>query len=94
RETPVHRDAQCPVEWYDLLATVGTYEGAEFELRGVGIRYAYIPGTVVGLSGYLLKHGVSSCVGERVCYAYFMRPKVISRLGILTEGQIQVDKYS
>ncbi|KDQ49042.1 hypothetical protein JAAARDRAFT_144021 [Jaapia argillacea MUCL 33604] len=93
RETPIHRDPQCPSKWYDLLATVGPYTGAELELRGVGLRFAYASGTIVGLSGYVLKHGVSSCTGERVCYAYFMRSKVVSRLGIPIDATSRVDQY-
>ncbi|KDQ49846.1 hypothetical protein JAAARDRAFT_109867, partial [Jaapia argillacea MUCL 33604] len=34
RETPVHRDPNCRLGWFDLLATVGPYQYAELELRG------------------------------------------------------------
>ena len=81
RETPIHRDNSTKSEWYDLLATVGPYSGAVFELPGLGIRLAYNSGTVIGLCGRLLRHGVSIANGERICLAYFMRQNVQRRLG-------------
>jgi hypothetical protein len=80
RETPIHRDNFTQSEWYDLLATVGPYHGAIFELPGLGIRFVYNSGTVIGLSGRVLKHGVSIADGERICLAYHMRENVQRRL--------------
>jgi hypothetical protein len=81
RETPIHRDNFTRSEWYDLLATVGPYHGAIFELPGLGIRLAYNSGTVIGLCGRVLQHGVSIADGERICLAYFMRQNIQRRLG-------------
>jgi hypothetical protein len=81
RETPIHRDFQSRPEWYDLLVTVGPYKDTVFELPGIGIRFAYNSGTVIGLSGKVLRHGVTETEGERICLAYYMRENVQRRLG-------------
>ena len=81
RETPIHRDFQSRPEWYDLLVTVGPYKDTVFELPGIGIRFAYNSSTVIGLSGKVLRHGVTETEGERICLAYYMRENVQRRLG-------------
>jgi hypothetical protein len=81
RETPIHRDLFSRPEWYDLLATVGPYHTTFFELPGVGIRFLYDSGTVIGVCGKVLRHGVAKADGERVCVAYYMRENVQKRLG-------------
>jgi RNA polymerase subunit RPABC4/transcription elongation factor Spt4 len=80
RETPVHRDNYSSSEWYDMLTTIGPYESAIFELPGVGLRFPYPSGTIIGLCGRVLRHGVSVARGERVCLAYYMRKNVQDRL--------------
>ena len=81
RETPVHRDNQTRWEWYDLLVTLGPYTSATLEMPTAGLRFQYSSGTVVGLCGRILRHGVSAAEGERICLAYYMRENVQSRLG-------------
>jgi Oxygenase domain of the 2OGFeDO superfamily len=76
RTTPLHRDGNSRFHWYDLLATFGRYQNCKLELPGLGVALEYGPGTVVGLSGSMLEHAVTSFEGERVCYAYFMRDNV------------------
>jgi hypothetical protein len=46
------------------------------KLPGLGLSLEYGPGTVVGFSGTMLEHEVSSFEGDRVCYAYFMMDAV------------------
>ncbi|EFI28489.1 hypothetical protein CC1G_14021 [Coprinopsis cinerea okayama7 len=46
RETPVHKDGLSPPFSYDLLYTGGFYEDARLEVRGIGLRVRYVPGTV------------------------------------------------
>jgi hypothetical protein len=93
REAPIHRDNLAQSEWYDLLATVGPYHGAIFELPGLGIRLAYDSGTVIGLCGRVLKHGVSDSCGERICLAYYMRGNVQRRLGTTSATWSNWDLY-
>jgi hypothetical protein len=76
RFTPPHRDMSSRHNWYDILATLGSYRGCDLELPGLGISLEYGPGIVVGLSGSVLEHAVLSFEGDRVCYAYFMRNNV------------------
>lgn len=91
RETPVHRDNASRHSWYDILATVGPYHSAIFKLPGVGIRFAYPSGTVVGFCGRLLRHGVSKADGERICVAWYMRENVQNRLKATYAGWSHVD---
>ena len=93
RETPVHRDHNSRWEWYDLLATLGPYQGAILELPGVGLRFSYESGTVLGICGRLLRHGVSEAVGERFCLAYFMRENVQKRMETPYAGLNNWDSY-
>lgn len=76
RDTLPHRDDQSRFNWYDIIATVGSYRDCNMELPGLGISLEYRPGTVVGISGRVLEHAVPSFKGDRVCYAYFMRNNV------------------
>jgi hypothetical protein len=76
RRTPNHRDGFSRKQWYDILVTLGTYDSCQLTLEGLGVDLDYGPGTVVGLSGMVLQHGVPDFKGERVCYAYFMRNDV------------------
>jgi hypothetical protein len=76
RSTPPHRDGSSRFNWYDILVTLGRYQNCNLELPGLGVSLEYSPGTVVGISGKVLEHAVPSFVGDRVCYAYFMRDNV------------------
>ena len=76
RSTSPHRDGSSRSNWYDILATLGSYRGGTLELLGLGISLEYGPGTVVGVLGKVLEHAVPSFEGDRVCYAYFMRDNV------------------
>jgi len=74
--TPLHRDDGSRCNWYDILATLGSYRDCNLELPGLGIALEYGPGTVVGISGKVVEHAVPSFGGDRVCYAYFIRNNV------------------
>lgn len=76
RETPIHRDINGRNTWYDILATFGDYENGRLELPGLGYRLKYDPGTIVGIAGKVVCHGVPRVDGNRVCIAYYMRNKV------------------
>ena len=77
--TPVHRDGNSRWNWYEILATLGSYRDCSLELPGVGISLEYSPGMVVGLLGNMLEHKVGDFERDRACYAYFMRQ--CARLG-------------
>lgn len=86
RETPLHRDMNTRPEWYDMLATVGTYTDAVLELPGLGIGLRYRSGTVVPISGKVLLHGVAKVDRDRVCLAYYMRDMMGNRVGSQPAG--------
>jgi RNA polymerase subunit RPABC4/transcription elongation factor Spt4 len=81
RECPIHRDYNTASEWYDLLATFGPYRSAILEMPGLGLRFPYRSGTIVGLCGRMLRHGVSAANGDRICLAQYMRENVQKRCG-------------
>ena len=86
RETPVHRDNGTLSPWMDLLATVGPYTTATFVLPGVGVKFLYGSGTVMGICGRLLRHLVTDVRGERICLAYYMKTNVQARVEVTPAG--------
>ncbi len=80
QDTPIHHDNNSQAEWYDTLVTIGPYAGAEIELPGVGLQFAYETRTVFLLCGHILCHGVSEGQGDRVCIAYYMQENIQHRL--------------
>lgn len=82
RETPVHRDNSAQQEWYDLLVTIGPYHSAVLMLPSIGVSLQYNSGTVVGLGGKVVSHGVEAPEGDRICIAHYMRDQVHERLQV------------
>lgn len=93
RITPLHRDGSSRKNWYDLLATLGSYRKCKLELPGLGVSLDYRPGTVVGLSGMVVQHSVRECEGERLCYAYFMRDNVHEWSGVSGRNWMDTKYY-
>ncbi|EAU80456.2 hypothetical protein CC1G_12549 [Coprinopsis cinerea okayama7 len=80
RRTDLHRDVCSPVYVYDLLYTGGNYVNGRIEIRGIGIRCRYDPGTVVATLASCFPHGVPPVDGERVCIAHFFREQALEHL--------------
>jgi hypothetical protein len=80
RETELHRDGKGFAPSYDLLATVGNYTGGRFEVPGIGLRFRYDPGTMMGLCGKALEHAVAEVDGDRFCVVQFFHRKVLELL--------------
>jgi len=93
RNSPLHRDWNSRSHWYDMVATLGSYQNCKLELPGVGISLEYGPGTVVGLAGNVLQHAVRRFDGDRVCYAYFMRDNVHAWAKIPARNWMHTDCY-
>lgn len=93
RETPFHRDNGGAHPWFDILVPLGIYEHGRIEFPGLGIRLKYDPGTVVGLTGRVVQHGVT-CPGDRACLAYHMKSTVIEELGIVSPSWVNLSHYS
>jgi hypothetical protein len=64
---------------YDLLATFGRYSNGVLDLPSIGLSCAYNPGTITGLMGKVLIHGVKLVNGERFCFAQFVQLGVFLR---------------
>jgi hypothetical protein len=86
RETLYHRDGDSHRQWFDLLATYGNYSKGQFSVPGIGVDFAYGPGTVIAFCGNILRHGVPHCDGDRVCIAQYMRARVHDRMGSKNVG--------
>lgn len=82
RETPFHRDHNSRVQWFDLLASIGCYPGSVFDMPTLGTACYYPPGSVIGISGNLVRHGVARTDGDRLCLASYMRDNVHSAMGV------------
>ena len=81
RTTPIHRDWGAAASAYDLLVSAGTHTDCDLHLPDIGARFRYLPGTIVGISGKVLRHEVPDWHGgERICCAYFMKDAVHGRL--------------
>ena len=80
RESPLHRDPKTNIRWYDLMLTVGDYNEAILELSAFSLRLLYNPRSICFISGKLVRHGVSSTKGIRICYGYYMYEEEYAQL--------------
>ena len=79
RVSPLHKDRWSAPAWYDILAVLGDFEQCQLDLSELGAHFHYTKGTVLGFCGNVFKHSVSDWgLGDRVCYAQFMRRSTIS----------------
>ncbi|KIJ65267.1 hypothetical protein HYDPIDRAFT_89118 [Hydnomerulius pinastri MD-312] len=76
RETPLHRDQSCRVQWLDLLVGIGGDPDLHMELESIGRWIRYSLGTVVALSDKLIQHGVPASTRDRTCIVQHMRDAV------------------
>jgi hypothetical protein len=82
RLTRPHRDHKAEQAWYDMLVSLGSFKSATLQLPELGLKLDYRPGTVVAFCGNVFTHSVDDWgEGDRLCYAFFMRRGVLSRLG-------------
>jgi hypothetical protein len=95
RVTPSHRDSKGRVEWYDLLLSYSASSARpRLLIKDLGLDLDYRSGTVVGLCGTALEHEVGNWgVGDRVCYAHFMRESVRKRLAVPPAGWVNQSMY-
>jgi len=95
RKSPFHRDLKGRPEWYDTLLN---YSESQIPPRllvdDIGLDLEYSSGSVIALCGSILQHGVEPWgVGDRVCYAHFMRESVRDRLDVPPAGWVHTDQY-
>jgi hypothetical protein len=91
RRTPAHRDNSARPEWYDLLATFGSYTDGVLEFPGLGLTIDYPPGSLVALCGKIIQHAVPEVTGSRVCIAHYMKDNVHQRLQVPAAGWMTLD---
>ncbi|KAG1894249.1 uncharacterized protein F5891DRAFT_961807 [Suillus fuscotomentosus] len=72
RDTPCHHDLKYPLEGFDILTLIGSYDNAVMNLTNLGIDLAYNPGVMVSYSGRLVRHGIQVSEGDRIIWAWFM----------------------
>jgi hypothetical protein len=82
RKTYIHRDLGAAPMDYDLLFSSGTHKRCVLDVRDLGLKLLYPPGTGVAITGKVLRHAVETWDGgERICQARFMKDAVHDRLG-------------
>ena len=62
------------------MLTVGDYNEAILELSAFSLRLLYNPRSICFISGKLVRHGVSSTKGIRICYGYYMYEEEYAQL--------------
>ena len=77
RETHLHRDGRGYSPYYDVVTTLGDYTNGRFEVPGIGLRFKYNPGTIVGICGKVLAHGVGEVDGDRFCLVQYFHRRVL-----------------
>jgi hypothetical protein len=65
----------------DVVVSVGTYTTGEFKVSGLGLKFSYRPGTVIGLLGRLVRHEAAA-TGGRLCFAQYLRESVLDSLKV------------
>ena len=95
RKTPSHRDRKGRPQWFDMLVSYcGTETRPRLIVKDVGLDLKYSSGTVIGFCGSILEHEVQSKgVGDRVCYAHFMREEVRDHLNVAPAGWVNQEMY-
>jgi hypothetical protein len=77
RESHLHRDGKGYSPYYDIITTLGHYSNGRLEVPGIGLRFKYNPGTIVGICGKVLAHGVGEVDGDRFCHVQYFHRRVL-----------------
>jgi hypothetical protein len=83
RATLLHRDGKGLAPFYDIVTTIGDYVDGRFDVPGIGLRFQYNPGTIIGICGKVLEHGVPEVDGDRFCIVQYFHKKVLE---VVAEG--------
>ncbi|KAG2067442.1 hypothetical protein BDR04DRAFT_986172, partial [Suillus decipiens] len=71
RECPLHQDPRSTPEGIDVMSSIGHYYNGLMTLSNLGIHLRYNSGAMVGCSGCIVRHGVTS-TGDCIVWAWFM----------------------
>ncbi|KAF9230734.1 hypothetical protein BU15DRAFT_56917 [Melanogaster broomeanus] len=80
-DSPWHQDpSRCPHS-YDCFLSLGTSHDASLNISDFGASLKYTPGSVVYLTGRVLRHSVKQCQGgERAVLVHFAKDAVHNRM--------------
>jgi len=92
RVTPLHCDTGARPEWMDLILALGEYDNGQFSIPAFGYTFKYNPGTIVGFSSKIFRHG-ATCHGNRAAIAFYMRDNVMNRLRLPSGTWFQQTNY-
>jgi hypothetical protein len=92
RVTPLHCDTGGRAEWLDLMLALGEYDNGRFNIPAFGYTFKYNPGTILGFSSKIFRHG-ATCEGNRAAIAFYMRDNVLNRLGLPSGTWFQQANY-
>ena len=93
RHCPMHRDTSGDFHLYDILLSVGEYTSAPMCLMPLGIQISNSPGTLVGYSGFAIRHGVAPADGTRIGHAFYMRKSLQSYSSVRPCGWMTQECY-
>ena len=80
RASVLHRDGKGLAGFYDIITTVGDYTDGEFQVPGIGLRFKYNPGTIIGVCGKALAHAVPEVNGDRFCIVQYFHKRVLEMI--------------
>jgi hypothetical protein len=89
--SPFHLDIQGWPQWLDLLVSIRDHEELDMVLPTIGLRLWYDPGSVLAMSGQLIKHGVGPVSGNRGVVSFYMRDNVHDHMDVVRCNYMHVD---
>jgi hypothetical protein len=79
RETLLHRDVSHMATGYTSIVGTGRYDLADMEFPGLGVRFSFLPGTMmIGMLG-LLEYGISKADGDSITLTSHFDSALLSR---------------
>ena len=88
-----HRDTKSRISYFDLLGSFGNFTDFQFHMKSIGVTVNVQSGGMIGLCGHLILHEASECVGDRVCYAWYMRGSVHSAMEVAPASWMNQQVY-
>ncbi|KAF5333747.1 hypothetical protein D9758_017914 [Tetrapyrgos nigripes] len=89
-----HVDSHGDPKYLDALASLGTTKKAKMVFHELNASFSYNPGTVMFFSGKGWTHEVPLWgVGDRVCYASYMRPEMMAEHNVEVSGYLRIVEH-
>lgn len=90
--TPAHRDVGGSHAALDILMPAGPHSNGRMTLPGLGMALEYHPGTLVGMSGRVVRHA-ATVTGDRACIAFYCRENILKALNVEVWDWVNVSEY-